>query len=65
MKLFLLHAQGTKQNGETLNNVILPPWAKQDPREFIRLHRSALECDYVSQNLHLVSLVIHDNNKNI
>ncbi|XP_037812431.1 WD repeat and FYVE domain-containing protein 3 isoform X2 [Lucilia sericata] len=44
---------GTKQNGETLNNVILPPWAKQDPREFIRVHRSALECDYVSQNLHL------------
>lgn len=44
---------GTKQNGETLNHVILPPWAKQDPREFIRLHRSALECDHVSQNLHL------------
>ncbi|XP_073823647.1 LOW QUALITY PROTEIN: WD repeat and FYVE domain-containing protein 3-like [Musca autumnalis] len=44
---------GTKQNGETLNDVILPPWAKQDPREFIRLHRNALECDYVSQNLHL------------
>uniref|UniRef100_A0A1B0A860 WD repeat and FYVE domain-containing protein 3 n=1 Tax=Glossina pallidipes TaxID=7398 RepID=A0A1B0A860_GLOPL len=44
---------GTKQNGETLNHVILPPWAKQDPREFIRVHRSALECDYVSQNLHL------------
>nr|NP_608968.2 blue cheese [Drosophila melanogaster]AAF52302.4 blue cheese [Drosophila melanogaster] len=44
---------GTKQNGETLNHVILPPWAKHDPREFIRLHRSALECDYVSQHLHL------------
>ncbi|XP_036321880.1 WD repeat and FYVE domain-containing protein 3 isoform X2 [Rhagoletis pomonella] len=44
---------GTKQNGDTLNHVILPPWAKQDPREFIRVHRSALECDYVSQNLHL------------
>ncbi|XP_055847784.1 WD repeat and FYVE domain-containing protein 3 [Episyrphus balteatus] len=44
---------GSKQNGDTLNHVILPPWAKQDPREFIRVHRSALECDYVSQNLHL------------
>ncbi|KAH8413938.1 hypothetical protein KR009_000634 [Drosophila setifemur] len=44
---------GTKQNGETLNNVILPSWAKQDAREFIRLHRSALECDFVSQHLHL------------
>lgn len=43
---------GTKQNGESLNNVILPKWAKGDAREFIRLHRQALECDYVSQNLH-------------
>ncbi|XP_055386714.1 WD repeat and FYVE domain-containing protein 3 isoform X2 [Condylostylus longicornis] len=44
---------GTKQNGDTLNHVVLPPWAKQDTREFIRMHRNALECDYVSQNLHL------------
>lgn len=43
---------GTKQNGDTLNHVILPPWAKQDTREFIRVHRQALECDYVSQHLH-------------
>lgn len=43
---------GTKQNGESLNHVILPKWAKGDAREFIRLHRQALECDYVSQNLH-------------
>lgn len=43
---------GSKQNGETLGDVILPPWAKQDVREFIRVHRAALECDYVSQNLH-------------
>lgn len=35
-----------------LGDVVLPPWAKQDPREFIRAHREALECDYVSQNLH-------------
>lgn len=35
-----------------LGDVVLPPWAKQDPREFIRAHRQALECDYVSQNLH-------------
>lgn len=32
--------------------MILPPWAKQDTREFIRVHRQALECDYVSQHLH-------------
>lgn len=43
---------GSKQNGDTLNHVVLPPWAKQDVREFIRVHRLALECDYVSQNLH-------------
>lgn len=30
---------GTKQNGEVLGDVCLPPWAKGDPREFIRLHR--------------------------
>ncbi|XP_048589940.1 WD repeat and FYVE domain-containing protein 3-like [Nematostella vectensis] len=43
---------GAKQNGERLDHVILPPWAKNDPREFIRLHRKALECDYVSARLH-------------
>ncbi|XP_066149954.1 WD repeat and FYVE domain-containing protein 3 [Euwallacea fornicatus] len=43
---------GVKQNGVALGDVVLPPWAKQDPREFIRAHRQALECDYVSQNLH-------------
>ncbi|CAG9764999.1 unnamed protein product [Ceutorhynchus assimilis] len=43
---------GVKQNGVALGDVVLPPWAKQDPREFIRAHREALECDYVSQNLH-------------
>lgn len=31
---------------------MLPPWAKGDPREFIRLHRAALESDYVSEHLH-------------
>ncbi|KAL1508880.1 hypothetical protein ABEB36_003702 [Hypothenemus hampei] len=43
---------GIKQNGVALGDVVLPPWAKQDSREFIRAHREALECDYVSQNLH-------------
>lgn len=43
---------GCKQNGIQLGNVVLPRWAKGDPREFIRVHRQALECDYVSQNLH-------------
>nr|XP_018916724.1 PREDICTED: WD repeat and FYVE domain-containing protein 3 [Bemisia tabaci] len=43
---------GCKQNGVQLGDVVLPPWAKDDPREFIRMHRAALECDYVSQHLH-------------
>jgi len=43
---------GIKQNGMKLDDVKLPPWAKGDTREFIRLHRCALECDYVSAHLH-------------
>nr|XP_033770548.1 WD repeat and FYVE domain-containing protein 3 isoform X3 [Geotrypetes seraphini] len=53
---FLLNSNnfdlGSKQNGTKLGDVILPPWAKGDPREFIRVHREALECDYVSSHLH-------------
>jgi len=53
---FLMNANrfdlGSKQSGVALNDVVLPPWAKNDPREFIRVHRSALESDYVSQHLH-------------
>ena len=30
---------GFKQNGVVLGDVLLPPWAKGDPREFIRAHR--------------------------
>ncbi|KAL3315576.1 WD repeat and FYVE domain-containing protein 3, partial [Cichlidogyrus casuarinus] len=30
---------GRKQNGQLLDNVKLPPWAKNDPHEFIRLNR--------------------------
>ena len=44
--------EGIKQSGVQLDDVILPPWAKGDPREFIRMHRAALECDHVSANLH-------------
>ena len=35
-----------------LDDVLLPAWAKGDPREFIRIHRQALESDYVSAHLH-------------
>ena len=37
---------------QALDHVHLPPWAKGDPHEFIRMHREALESDYVSQHLH-------------
>ncbi|CAK8696786.1 unnamed protein product [Clavelina lepadiformis] len=43
---------GQKQNGVKLDDVVLPPWARGSPHEFIRAHREALECDYVSSHLH-------------
>ncbi|CCF23439.1 WD repeat and FYVE domain-containing protein 3 [Caenorhabditis elegans] len=43
---------GVKQNGIHVNDVLLPAWCHGDPREFIRLHRQALESDYVSSHLH-------------
>lgn len=43
---------GEKQSGEKVGDVVLPPWAKGSPREFIRKHREALESDFVSENLH-------------
>uniref|UniRef100_A0AC35U5N7 DUF4704 domain-containing protein n=1 Tax=Rhabditophanes sp. KR3021 TaxID=114890 RepID=A0AC35U5N7_9BILA len=43
---------GVKQNGIQLDNVVLPPWAKNDATEFVRIHREALESDYISEHLH-------------
>nr|CDI54599.1 related to WD repeat and FYVE domain-containing protein 3 [Melanopsichium pennsylvanicum 4] len=43
---------GTTQAGEIIDDVELPPWAKQDPRLFVLKHREALESEYVSQRLH-------------
>lgn len=43
---------GRMQDGTTLGDVQLPPWADGDPRKFISLHRQALESDFVSSNLH-------------
>ena len=42
---------GTTQLGDKVNDVELPPWAK-DAHDFIFQHRLALESDYVSENLH-------------
>jgi hypothetical protein len=43
---------GTTQKGETLGDVVLPPWA-DSAEEFIRINRAALESEFVSVNLHL------------
>ena len=43
---------GVRQDGTCLGDVVLPPWANGSAEEFVRLHRAALECEYVSQNLH-------------
>ncbi|XP_076018474.1 lysosomal-trafficking regulator isoform X2 [Genypterus blacodes] len=42
---------GVRQNGERVNHVNLPPWARNDPRLFILIHRQALESEQVSQML--------------
>lgn len=42
---------GRRQEGDLLDNVGLPPWAKTS-EEFISMHRAALESDYVSDHLH-------------
>lgn len=43
---------GYTQREEQVQDVVLPRWANNDPREFVRIHREALECRYVSENLH-------------
>ena len=37
---YLVHTlAGVKQSTERLGDVILPPWAKGDPYEFVRVNR--------------------------
>ena len=43
---------GCRQSGETVHNVILPPWAKDDARLFVQIMKQALESTYVTQKLH-------------
>lgn len=44
---------GVRQgDGGSIDTVLLPPWAKGDPKIFIAKHRKALESEHVSQNLH-------------
>lgn len=47
------HDFGRKQvTGDSVDNVVLPPWALEDPLLFIHRHREALESDFVSRHLH-------------
>lgn len=43
---------GTKQNGKDVGDVELPPWANNDPQQFLKKMREALESEYVSNHLH-------------
>lgn len=42
---------GIRQNGERVNNVLLPPWAQNSARIFTLVHRQALESGYVRENI--------------
>jgi factor associated with neutral sphingomyelinase activation len=42
---------GSRQDGQKVDNVILPPWASSS-RAYIQSNRQALECPYVSSQLH-------------
>ncbi len=43
---------GSKQDKAKLGDVVLPPWAKGSPEEFVRINRAALESEHVSAHLH-------------
>lgn len=43
---------GKKQSGEFIDDVMLPPWADNNPRKFVDMQRRALESPHVSKNLH-------------
>ncbi len=43
---------GQRQDEQRVNDVLLPRWAHGSTRQFARLHRQALESEYVSAHLH-------------
>ena len=38
--------------GQKIDDVELPPWCNNDPEQFVRINRKALESKFVSENLH-------------
>ena len=55
LELMCAVCTGTKQSGEALGDVILPPWAKGCPIEFIRLHR---EVGFVPHPIAAVDIMV-------
>ena len=47
--ILLCVCAGVKQNLERLDDIVMPPWAKGDPHEFIRLHREVSISQYCRQ----------------
>ena len=46
------HDLGQRQDGQRVNHVTLPPWARGDPAAFVRANAAALECEAISATLH-------------
>lgn len=42
---------GKRQTGELVNDIVLPPWCNGNPRQFVLIHRQALESEYVRENI--------------
>ncbi|XP_060592909.1 lysosomal-trafficking regulator-like isoform X2 [Ruditapes philippinarum] len=55
MHEFLVNSEGfefgARQNGEEVNNVVLPPWCEGNPRQFVLIHRQALESEHVTLSI--------------
>ena len=43
---------GARQNGDYIDNVVLPAWCRHEPRLFVHVMRQALESDHVTCGLH-------------
>ncbi|XP_071033257.1 lysosomal-trafficking regulator, partial [Parasteatoda tepidariorum] len=43
---------GVRQSGIRVNDVLLPPWCKQNPRLFVLIHRQVLESENVTRSIH-------------
>ncbi|WAR10400.1 LYST-like protein [Mya arenaria] len=52
---FLINSEefdfGSRQNGEAVNNVVLPPWCGNNARLFTLIHRQALESEHVMEHI--------------